>query len=291
MLKCSISPEAASAMAGLPIRQSSLPSRAAVAGGWIQPPAVGTVASQRVLLWGRETVAIAERLALPAVEILDAGLCTPLEAARYALEMEHRPGRYEAGELVALLDWLEAQGTVEPDDLRELVDGGKAGALAQAERIRRLPAEVREMVLCGSITHRHAEQLAELPPTLAEAIIDATGRMSFSERREVIAHCYELIRGRRSDEAALRSLLAGEEARAELTRLRYPSYTEAKQRLQAYTESHLRGTGVSLEAPTHFEGDTFTLGISFSTAEELKSRLELASRITDRARVPVELLG
>jgi hypothetical protein len=277
------------------LREKTVPTSVAMERELYQPPVLAGVDGAPSLLWGKETLRFARQAGTRELWCRELGALDALEAVKAALTAENRPGGWELAELVALLMYLEKRGAEPDEELRELVDGSKRGTLEQARKAILLPERVREMVLQGSVTLRHGEELAQLPDALMDAVAGALGEGSFSTRRELLQMSVELYKRYREEdpeiEDRLLEALGGKDPRETLYALRYPSYSSARDTLTVFRDRFLKGTGVRLEEPPNLEGDSFSLVIPFSTREELEKRLEVAERASREIEAVTELLG
>lgn len=237
-------------------------------------PLIGRVNSERTIIWGAGTTALAYRLDVDSLDVVDLGDCSPTNAVELCLEMENRPGTFELPEVVDLLDWLEKQEAERTGSIREMVDGEKKGLCAQAERTRLLPAKLRQQVVAGTLSLRHAEHLMTMPVAVIDAVLEASETMSFSVRRALITMIYELTRGELSTEAEILEALRSPDPKERIEALRYPAYMDARSALKSASRRHLAGTGVTVSAPDYFEGEELTLQIPFSSTEQLMGRLD-----------------
>ena len=276
------------------VAHASPPSAEALCRELYAPPVIGQVEGVGRLIWGAGTVEIAESEGMGSLWCSEIGEVSRREAARAALLAENRPGRYEPAELVALLSWLAYPVDPGSEGIRALVDGPKRGALAQAERAAALPAPIRAELLEQRITLRHAEEIAELPGELSDALLSRLDSGSFSERREIITMTVEIWkRDRELGDATGRLLesLSSKKPRERLHALRYPNYHDALARIDAFRAAQLKGSGVRLEVPPGLEGDGFALVLPFSSSRELRKRLMTAQSAAERVDEITELLG
>lgn len=257
-----------------------------------QPVLTGELGGEAVLLWGTETISVAAQAGATTVLCAEMGAVTLLEAARGVLMAENRPRAWELGELVPLIDLL---GEEDPTELSDLIEGSRRGSLAQARKAAALVEPVRSMVLAGTMTLRHGEELAQLPQELLQAVLGSMERGSFSVRREILQMSVELYKRHREEDPGIRQrilvALSAPEPREALRELRYPSYSAARKLIDRFRERELKGTGLSLQEPPNLEGDTFSLVIPFSSREELEVRLRQAQAAAAEVDPITELLG
>lgn len=277
------------------LREKTVPTSVAMERELYQPPVVAGVEGAPSLLWGTETLRFARQAGMRELWCREFGALDALEAVKAALAAENRPGGWELAELVALLVYLERRRAKPDEELRELVDGTKRGMLDQARKAALLPERAREMVLQGTVTLRHGEELAQLPDALMDVLAGALGEGSFSTRRELLQMTVELYKRYREEdpeiEERLVEALRGKDPRGTLYALRYPRYSSAQDTLNAFRDRFLKGTGVRLDEPPNLEGESFSLVIPFSSPEELEKRIEVAERASKEIEAVTELLG
>lgn len=277
------------------LEESNAPTPEAIRRELYQPPVLAVLEGERSLIWGVETLRRADSAGVSELWCREFPELNRLEAAGASLAAENRPGRWELRELAGLVSYLRKDTDVLEESLRELIDGPKRGLLDQARKAAALDEPIRGMVLSGALTLRHGEELSELPNSLVEAVAEALDTGSFSTRREIVQMSVELYKRHAEEhpemEATIRGALGSRDPRGELYTLRYPSYTAAREELDRFRNRQLKGSGVRLEEPPNFEGDSFSFVIPFSTPEELERRLESARRAASEIGTITELLG
>ncbi len=272
----------------------------------IVPPIPITAGPNAVLIWGWR---IARRAAeLGVAELSSRTLHLNAAAAlSLALQLENRTGRYSWAEQEAMVDYLEKAakkdggrdengGTGTPAGTEaggidwpassRLVRGD--GALVElVARYRRLEPTLRTLVNNEFISLKTAERIARVPSGFLTSHRSALDSLSFSARRQLLESLAELIiqgSGTEVDavsEACTRASAALDERDpvAALRRWRYPTLTQLDEQFRDIRRTALHGTGVDIEAPPYFEGDSFTVSFRFRDCAELVERTHALERL------------
>jgi hypothetical protein len=224
----------------------------------------------------------------------------PREALLLALALERRTGSYSWEEMHRIVAWCERFGVdVDPEVSRAVTGGGELAF--RVERYRALPPVLRGALDRKEIDAKTAEALG---PLVSEGggrgevfgeLLSAAGALSHSNRRKLLLLARELLASRRLDVLELSRLVeatsgAPEELLSQLRTLRYPELSGMVEQLNRFTEEHLKGTGVRLEAPPNFEGRRFTVSFDFADSREYSTRLAALGRAGDRLETILDLL-
>ncbi|MFP4429966.1 MAG: hypothetical protein ACOCW6_00380 [Spirochaetota bacterium] len=224
----------------------------------------------------------------------------PREALLLALALEGRTGSYSWEEMHRIVAYCERFALdVDPEVSRAAV--GDGGLVFRVERYRALPPLLRGALDRGAIDLKTAEALS--PPAtegnrrdeVLGKLLSAGEGLSHSNRRKLLLIARELLVSRRSDPRELIRVVeatadAPEELLSQLRALRYPELTGMVRQLNRFTEEHLRGTGVRLEAPPNFEGRRFTVSFDFADSREYSARLAALGRAGERLEAILDLL-
>ncbi len=224
----------------------------------------------------------------------------PREALLLALALEGRTGGYSWEEMHRIVAYCERFALdVDPEVSRAAA--GDGGLVFRVERYRALPPLLRGALDRGEIDAKTAEALG--PPAtggnrrdgVLGKLLSAGEGLSHSNRRKLLLIARELLVSRRLDAGELSRLVeatagAPEELLSQLRALRYPELTGMVEQLNRFTEEHLRGTGVRLEAPANFEGRRFTASFDFADSSEYSTRLAALGRAGDRLEAILDLL-
>ncbi|MFW5728662.1 MAG: hypothetical protein ACOCYG_03280, partial [Spirochaetota bacterium] len=280
------------------------------------PLASGTV------IWGWRFIREAERQGLRRLLVATVEV-TNRDAILLALRMENRPRRYSWREVAAIHRLCKELSVVVDEELSRLVTGDGALA-AKAERFAALPPPWQEALQEGLVDLRTAESLGKYVSASSsgiEALLETTGGLTFSERRQVLRLALECARrevtavagnsgttsgaGSLSATAPAVDVPGGVESRllelvreaaaapdpvVALKRRRYPRLTSLSDRFESIRDEVLAGTGIRLTPPPYFEGERFDIAFSFATAEELDRRLAALGKLKARAGELQDLL-
>jgi hypothetical protein len=235
------------------------------------------------------------------------GLGRP-ELLALALRLESRAGAYRWSEKQAMLTFARASG-FSLNELAPLIEGRLDPRLEEKiGRFAGLPPALRRMVEQGELDLRAALAARELPEPALEAAGDSP--LTFSERRAFLQLLQELAGRDRLSAAQVTALAvqalaaprrpamdgsadarsAGPAALAALGELRSPLLTELRRRWASLTGELLAGSGVSLEPPPYFEGDSIRVSFSFRSRAGLARKLGALAGAQERCHELLAIL-
>ncbi|MCK4516405.1 MAG: hypothetical protein KAU31_14175 [Spirochaetaceae bacterium] len=278
------------------------------------PPIPITAGPNPVLIWGWPVARRAAELGVTELSSRTIHL-NSAAALSLALQLENRTGRYSWAEQEAMVGYLEkapqrggardvkgGAGTPAGTDTPAGTEAGGVdwpafsrlvrgdGALAElVGRYRRLGPDLCALVNDEFISLKTAERIARVPSDFVTSHHSALDSLSFSTRRQFLESLAELIiqasgteAGAVSDTCTRASAALDEhDPVAALRRWRYPTLTRLDEQFGDIRRTALHGTGVDLEAPPYFEGDSFTVSFRFRDCAELEERTRALERLKD----------
>ena len=248
--------------------------------------------SAGLLAWGFALLKAARDAGLDRLACRSLPGLSRAELLELALRLEDRAGAYRWCEKQALFGFARASG-FSLGALALLIEGRAEPRLE--ERIAQfagLPPALRRMVDRGELDLRAALEVRELPEQALEAA--AQSRLSFSERRAFLRLLGEIAGRDRLSRTQLEELArtalasrraaaqAGPEALAALRELRSPVLSGLRRRWTSLERELLSGSGVALQPPPYFEGDSLQVSFSFRTRAGLARRLKALARVEER---------
>ena len=234
------------------------------------------------LIWGFHILRTAGAAGTPELTCTDIDECG-IATLLLALELENRTGDYsweEQHSIALLAAELEPGG--EASDPLSLAASGDRGFLSRISRYSSLPPHLKDLVNIGTLDIKTAERIVTLPAEVCEAVV-RSGLFSFSKLRIFLVSLFEIgMRDSLSSEdlhELAGKLLSVEDPPAEIFKIKNPGLTKLTESFETIKSKHLADTGVSLEAPRYFEGDTFKLSFTFSARKELERKIEAIARL------------
>ena len=246
-----------------------------------------------LLVWGFALLKAARAAGLERLACRDLPGLRRAELLELALRLEDRAGSYRWSEKQALLGFARASG-FSLEELAPLIEGREEPRLE--ERIGQfagLPPALRRMVEHSALDLRAAVEVRELPEQALEAAEQS--RLSFSERREFLRLLQEIggrerLSGTQLEELAATALASGrgeaQDAREALSALRErrsPLLADLRRRWTALERGLVSASGVALEPPPFFEGDSIRVSFSFRTRAALSRRLKALGRVEEHS--------
>ncbi|MFP4384827.1 MAG: hypothetical protein ACLFST_09595 [Spirochaetia bacterium] len=231
-----------------------------------------------VLVWGWKLLSAAEQRGMDRIRIRRI-TCTPLERLKRALILEGRRDSYSAEEKHRFLDYLSGKGVVPEkwDEVSPLI-ASKGSFIPQARQYEKLTEQAKDLVNSGLLDLKTAEQGKHIPEAALAVLRPVLESGSFSVRRQLIEMISEVcIRDNCTPADAVRlaeNLGARDEPLAYCMKLRYPRLTGLMEKFTQFRNNHLAGTGITLEPPKYFEGDTFQALFTFRSVEEFEKRIK-----------------
>ena len=270
------------------------------------PPIPITAGPNPVLIWGWPVARRAAELGVTELSSRTIHL-NPADALSLALQLENRTGRYSWAEQEAMVGYLEK--ALRRDGACDVRGGAGAPAGTEAgdvdwpafSRLVRGDGALVELVgryrslepdLCALVNHefislKTAERIARVPSDFLISHRFALDSLSFSARRQFLESLAELIiQAPGTEDGAVSAActrasaaLDGYDPVVALRRWRYPTLTQLDEQFRDIRRTALRGTGVDLEAPSYFEGDSFSVSFRFRDCAELEERSRALERL------------
>jgi hypothetical protein len=262
--------------------------------------------SLATLIWGFAILREARRLHLERLACLVFPSCSRREMLALALKMENRSGSFTWLEKEKMLRFLGGPGeALQPGrplpaglseqlaGLSPLIEGHPDPFLAQKiGSFMALPPQAGNLVAAGQVDLKTATRAQELPAEVFTMLGGAS--LTFSQRRQILNELLEVRRKQALSAQAVTAVVAKalkEDRPADAVhRLRFPALSALKQRFCELRGEILGGSGVRLEAPPDFEGDSFNVEFSFNSPKSLRRKIAGLSALGQRSNELFDLL-
>lgn len=219
----------------------------------------------------------------------------PVALLSLSLSLENRRDRYSLKEKCKIYRLLEDRGVEDRAGEVAPLISTKGSFLVQVKQVLTLPSPLKNAVEEEVIDAKTAQTVSDLPPEAVQVYLKRISHtpekenqgdipLSYSRRRLLLLYLYEIVKrqGMEGPEAVrtfshILSEPSMEKAFDKAKRLRFPELTEREEALRRFEEMYLCGTGMKLEAPQNFEGDSFRFSFSVNSPRQLEtmiSRLE-----------------
>ncbi|HOV38947.1 MAG TPA: hypothetical protein PLG79_09515 [Spirochaetales bacterium] len=239
---------------------------------------MGTSAEKRSLIWGTPIVALLHKKKCPSVSIqlFSREELDTRTALLLFFKLENRRDRWSWEELVRLSGFLEAEGIfLEEEEIRKYIfsDGG----WQRVEKFRALPPLLRSLVEEKKLDAKTAEKIQEIPEEALQILLPALESLSYSEHRIYVRMFLELVKRENLNKADCIALAerigTSQDPTGEIRKMRYPELTGLENRFKQIVEPAIKGTGIRIAPPPHFEGSRFTLEFQFESPEQLNRKV------------------
>ncbi len=262
-----------------------------------------------VLIWGFSILDTARKKGLDTLSCLDLPGLTQAEMLALALALENKPGSYTWAEKEGMWQFLNQ----ETGDTRQESGAENAGK-TDHEYVRATQLLTAELVLKieGRQDPSWAQKIAafsRFPPGLKElvnedqivlktALLTATlhepvflglkkcRSLSFSRRRQFLIQLEEIGRKEALSGKEILTLavaaLSEEKPLEAVRRRRYPQLSQAEARFSLRLEL-LQGSGITLEPPPYFEGNSYSINFSFQSGPGLARKIHHLERLREQA--------
>jgi len=254
------------------------------------------------LLWGFEILRTAKKQGMRKLSCLIIPSCERAEQLSLALKLENRAGRFSWPEKEGMLDYLRPHrrsGGPSPqligdfERLSPLIETHRDPQLAEKITVyAALPPALKQLVAAGRVDLKTAERVRSLPGEVFEALSDSA--LSFSRSRQLLNELFEVSRGRELTDLeikeAARQALREPQPLETIHRMRFPTLTSLKSRFAAIERQLLKGSGVKLIPPPYFEGEAYTLELSFNSTKTFARKLRALESLQGRLDALLELL-
>lgn len=252
------------------------------------------VCSGSVLIWSRGLFDCLVDAGIEEHEVVDVE-GSELDLLLFALSCENRPGGFSWEERERLFFFCRDRGLLpEAERIMALVEPGKRD-FSHVETFSVLPASLRAMVSEGLTDIKTASAVSSLPDSVVGLVRFYPGRLSFSERRQILLWFKEcFIREGWDEEEAIKNmaaLLADSNPFEAARRLRFPMLTDMQERFYELRQRIVGKGGVSLQPPAFFEGGSFSVSFKFESKKQLAKKIEVLRRIEENADELFSFLG
>ncbi len=263
--------------------KSEIPSRELLQLGLYSPLLV----CRENLVWGFHILYAASELGEEELFCKNVGGLTIKEMLKLALKLEARPGRYswiEKENMFMLLRSVDdAPGLGE---LSGLIEGREDPNLAdKIESFSQLNPSLKQLVAEQLLDLKTALKARYIPEAVFLLMHEAEKKklFSFSSRRLFLLRLSEIILKKRMNNLEIlssleRALTAGNPLEM-ITRLRYPELSQMEDRFDLLRNSIFKGTGIRLEAPSFFEGDSFSVSFNFNNSKNLAGKIHALANL------------
>ena len=147
------------------------------------------------------------------------------------------------------------------------------------------PPGLKELVNEDKIDLKTALLTAALPAPVFLGLKKSL-RLSFSRRRQFLIQLEEISRKEALSEEELLTLavaaLSADKPLEAVRRRRYPQLTQAEERFSLRID-FLQGSGITIEPPPYFEGNSYSINFSFQSGPGLDSKIRHLERLREQA--------
>lgn len=227
-------------------------------------------------------------------------VCTTLQgsaetALLTALKLENRTGKYTWEERLAIADLAETLNVsvAGAGNAVSIAVDGDGGFLTRIAEFRGLPPWLRVLVAEKRLDLKSATRIDTIPREVCEQVSAYSG-FSFSEFRLFLTDLSEvLLRDSVSADQAISltaTLLEAVKPLKALAEVRYPALSDTHRRFAHIEREYVDNTGIKVDPPAYFEGDSYTVTFSFRNGAELKRKSEVLGRLVEACDRLEELL-
>ncbi|MEM5947435.1 hypothetical protein WKV44_02650 [Spirochaetia bacterium 38H-sp] len=213
----------------------------------------------------------------------------------FALSCEGRAGRYSWEERERLFFFCRDAGILEyVDRIIPLVEPGKKD-FSHIGVFSQLMPSLKAMVADNLVDIKTASYVSSLPDSVLGLIRFYDGRLSFSERRQILIwfkDCF--VREGWDEESAIEKMteiLASSTPFEAVKRMRFPMLSDMQRDFARLRKNLTAKSGVALEAPDFFEGAAFSVSFKFESKSQLERRIEVLKKIAENADELFSFLG
>jgi len=245
--------------------------------------------SNNIIIWGFTLLRLSKAISKEYLLCRILGEQTPVEMITTALSMENRAGKYsmeEQARLFKLMGNLKIQLDLkETKKITPLITGHfDPNWTKRIQQYTKFSPPLKSLVDNNLIDYKTALKVQDLPPEIF-TLLD-TDKLSFSERRIVLNLFYEIVkRDKLESSRAIEeffSIIRSKNPLRVAKRKRFPKLSEMEEEYRALKGKYLKGKGIEIELPDHFEGDKITAKFSFKSKEEFQTRIKELENLRDR---------
>ncbi|MBN2534789.1 MAG: hypothetical protein JXB88_18050 [Spirochaetales bacterium] len=153
---------------------------------------------------------------------------------------------------------------------------------------REFPPLLKQFVADNVLDFRTAEEVTSLPDTVFSSIFENKDkkRLTFSQVRIFLVTLYEIARRDLLPDKDITKvcdeLLSQERPLEAVKKMRMPTLTRLYEQLDSIKEQTIKGTGIQLDEPAFFEGDSFRVQFYFQSKKQLEKRIKVLEILKER---------
>lgn len=244
--------------------------------------------SGKVLIWGFHILRTANQFSEKELICTRIPQLSPQEMLGLALKLEDRAGSYSWFEKQNILMFLSKSGiSLSSGDFFELIQGRNDPHLAEKiTHFSQLSSILKNLVAEHLLDLKTALEVQTLPEPVFIYLKENKKRLSFSQRRLFLTRLFEIARKKNMSPESLLSLIErafiSNDPLGMLTRLRYPELSKLENQFDELKGSTVKGTGIKLMAPSFFEGNSFTVGFTFNSKNNLSRKIQVLEQLKEK---------
>jgi hypothetical protein len=252
--------------------------------------------SGNALVWGFHILEAAWKGGIRTLTCISIKEGSPAYLVSYALALEARAGDYDWEELERVVVLLGGIGNIDTRLATLLFCDNPKHGIEKLRSYLSLTGEAKALVARYGMDVKTALRTSGLAPETIAALVsnDSFMRFSASEKRIFMEMACEVIKRdmlpRDAQIGLIVNALASNNPRAEIEKKRFPGLYAMHRKLDNFKATKLEGSGIELVSPPLFEGDSFSVSFSFTSAKNFKKKCATLASIGDSVHELFELL-
>jgi hypothetical protein len=248
------------------------------------------------LIWGFNIVKVSLQYKIKQLICKDVSTLDLPQSLALALRLENRTEGYswqEKENIYRLLN--EVENNRQLDQIIFLIQGRKDNYfLSTMQEYTGLKHLQKKIITHNILDFKFIRHFQQLPLKYFQFLWQNRQKYTHSQRRIVTCYVAEIYFHKKLTTKQLEKLLFRINSEKDpintLKAERFPQLTKMKRRFEQIKDNILKHTGIQLESPSDFEGDSFTVSFKFNSIKNLDKKIKALEKLKQQAYELFKLL-
>lgn len=248
------------------------------------------------LVWGFNIAKVALQHKIKQLICNDISTLDMTQALALALRLENRSGHYtwlEKENIYRLLK--KAENNKQLNQIIFLIQGRRENNfLCTMQEYTGLKPLQKKIIAHNILDFKFIRQYQQLPRKFFQLLWQKRHNYTYSQRRIITSHVAEIYLHKKLNVKQLEKLLtrinSSKDPIITLKEERFPQLTKIQRCFEQIQDNTLKNTGIRLESPPDFEGDSFTISFKFNSIKNLDKKIKALEKLKQQAHELFKLL-
>jgi len=248
------------------------------------------------IIWGFHLLKKAVEMGIKYLHTVTLPNQKKLESLKLSLKLEARSGQYLWEEKERMVQFV-GDFSLFDSEIVLLIEGQENAGYTRnlAEYISLNPAE-KDLVSKNQLDIKTASRIKELPDEIFVLLekYKKNKKLTFSNQRILLTQFLDVVKRDKLNKdkviALFKKIISKKDPVSEIGYIRYPQLSNLIKRFEAVKMNILKGTGVKLEAPPYFEGDSYNISFNFKSKKQLSRKIAFLKELESKTDELFKLL-